>query len=106
MELPRDSAGQRLLVVLVATGAVAFVLWGAWMVVLLVAGGVGWLFSAVGGLLQDIMQLMASIHGTVAIIGLVCGALLGALLASDVSLNFLDRIRSRLRRTPSPNAAP
>lgn len=103
MKIPRETPAQRLVVALVTTAIVVLVVWGVWMAVLLVLGVVGWALTSIGNALSGLTRLMGMAHGTVAIVGIVCGALLGGLLASDLSL---DGLRNRLEGKPKTAETP
>ncbi len=81
MSLDRNSPLSRVLVVLMVAAAVAGVVWVAWIIVAVVFGLVGWLLGTVGSLLQRVMELMESVWGVVTLIALLCGGVVGGLLA-------------------------
>ena len=96
MDLVQSEKAKRIGVALGGAALVTLLMWGVWMMVAFVIGSLGWALSSVGNFMQTIMNSMTSVRGVVFWVALGSGAVLGALLGFNVSL---DRIRGRLGRT-------
>ena len=104
MKIDRDGTLVRVLVALLVAGVVGLVVWGAWLLVAFGLGALGWLLSTAGNFLQAVMDVLVSVHGIVAWIGLGVGAGLGTFIAFNSGAAGLTGPLQRLRRSGRPAA--
>jgi hypothetical protein len=96
VKLDQENPTHRVLVALIVTGVVTFSVWGVWMTVGFVIGGTGWVFDKLGSGLLATMRAMWSVDGTVAWIGLACGAVIGMIFGLNPRV---DRVWNRISRS-------
>ena len=97
MNLSRDGVFPRVLVAVIIGGVGALAIWGVWVLVAVVIGMVGWLFSQLGALLQRITDFMASLRGFVAWVAFGCGIIAGGFLSYTIPpRRFVSLLRDRL----------
>jgi hypothetical protein len=97
LKFDQTNPTHRLLMAVAAAALVTFVVWGVWMSLGAVFGGLGWVFSQLGDMCLWVMDQVTAVHGVVAWIALGCGVVVGVILGLNVRV---DRFWSRLSRRP------